>query len=43
MHRGREKVFDRWGNVFARINGLTIGAISAEMAVSGMRWISTEA
>jgi len=33
----KEKVFERYINILARINGLLIGAISTEMIVSGLR------
>jgi len=35
MTRTSEKVFDRYVNTLARINGLLIGAISTEMILSG--------
>jgi multiple antibiotic resistance protein len=39
----REKVFERYVNISSRINGLLIGAISADMVVSGIRklWLQT--
>jgi len=39
----REKVFERYVNILSRINGLLIGAISADMVVSGIRklWLQT--
>jgi multiple antibiotic resistance protein len=39
----REKVFERYVNIFSRINGLFIGAISTDMVVSGIRklWLQT--
>lgn len=39
----REKVFQRYVNILSRINGLLIGAISADMVVSGIRklWLQT--
>lgn len=36
MQGSREAVFDRYVNILVRINGLVIGAISAEMIVSGV-------
>lgn len=39
----RERVFERYVNILARINGLLIGAISAEMIVCGISklWLQT--
>lgn len=39
----REKIFKRYVNILSRINGLLIGAISADMVVSGIRklWVQT--
>lgn len=37
LKEAKEKVFERYVNIFSRINGLLIGAISTEMVVSGMK------
>jgi multiple antibiotic resistance protein len=39
----REKIFERYVNILSRINGLLIGAISADMVVSGIKklWLQT--
>lgn len=39
----RERVFERYINILSRINGLLIGAISAEMVVSGIKEIWVQA
>lgn len=41
MNGPRERVFDRYVNIFSRINGLIIGAISTEMIVEGMHRLWT--
>lgn len=42
MNRRGEKLFDRWVNILARVNGLIIGAVSAEMIISGVYQIWTQ-
>ena len=43
MRGTREQVFDRYVNIFARLNGLVIGAVSTDMIVTGLRelWRTT--
>ncbi len=43
MSGPKERVFDRYVNIFSRINGLIIGAISTEMIVEGMHhlWMNS--
>jgi multiple antibiotic resistance protein len=36
MRLKSERLFDRWVNILARLNGLLIGAISVEMIVNGL-------
>jgi len=43
LKEAKERVFERYVNIFSRINGLLIGAISTEMVVSGIKglWLQT--
>lgn len=41
MRGARERIFDRYVNTLARINGLLIGAISTEMIVTGIEHLWT--
>ncbi len=36
LRGARERVFDRWVNIMARLNGLLIGAISCQLVVEGI-------
>jgi multiple antibiotic resistance protein len=36
LRGARERIFDRWVNIMARVNGLLIGAISIQLVVGGL-------
>jgi small neutral amino acid transporter SnatA (MarC family) len=44
LRGARERIFDRWVNIMARVNGLLIGAISCQLVVGGIYelWIHAQ-